>query len=42
MATSAELVLHPVRLHLQGEKLSSVLVGDADADGLARTIEAAR
>ena len=31
-----------VRLHLQGEKLSSVLIGDADADELARTIEAAR
>ena len=31
-----------VRLHLQGEKLSSVLIGDADADALARTIEAAR
>ena len=31
-----------VRLHLQGQKLSSVLVGDPDADELARTIEAAR
>ncbi len=31
-----------VRLHLQGEKLRSVLVGDDDAAGLARTIEAAR
>ena len=31
-----------VRLHLQGEKLSSVLVGDADAPALARSIEAAR
>ena len=31
-----------VRLHLKGEKLSSVLIGDADADELARTIEAAR
>ena len=31
-----------VRLQLQGEKLNSVLVGDDDADGLARTIEAAR
>ena len=31
-----------VRLHLQGQKLSSVLVGDLDADKLARTIEAAR
>ena len=31
-----------VRLRLQGEKLSSVLVGDADASALARTIEAAR
>jgi hypothetical protein len=31
-----------VRLHLQGQKLSSVLVGDADADELARTVDAAR
>ncbi len=31
-----------VRLHLQGQKLSSVLVGDPDADELARTIDAAR
>jgi hypothetical protein len=31
-----------VRLHLQGEKLSSVLVGDTDAAELARSIEAAR
>lgn len=31
-----------VRLHLKGEKLSSVLIGDADADELARTVEAAR
>jgi hypothetical protein len=31
-----------VRLHLQGEKLSSVLIGDVDAAELARTIDAAR
>ncbi len=31
-----------VRVHLQGQKLSSLLVGTEDADELARTIEAAR
>jgi hypothetical protein len=31
-----------VRLHLRGQKLSSVLVGDPDADEIARAIEAAR
>ncbi len=31
-----------VRVHLQGQKLNSLLVGAADADELARTIEAAR
>ena len=31
-----------VRVHLQGERLSSLLVGTPDADELARAIEAAR
>ncbi len=31
-----------VRVHLQGQKLRSVLVGTPDAEELARTIEAAR